>query len=178
MNGNYAVKVNDVEIQIVYRGEEKWIPIRPICDALGIDVEGQRKKIEIDDFLKSVAESKSATGADGKTYEMLCLPYQFIFGWLFTINPKNVKPEAQEAVLKYRTECYEALFKYFTEPELFLREKQKHIELALAKYDSYRDNFKNAKLMMDDARKELDEVRKFSIDEWRENNRQLRLNFE
>lgn len=44
---------------------------------------------------------------------MLCLPFEFVFGWLFTINPDKVKPEAAEAVIRYKRECYHALFAHF-----------------------------------------------------------------
>lgn len=45
---------------------------------------------------------------------MLCLLLRYVYGWLFTINPKNVAPGAREAVTRYRRECYEALYKHFT----------------------------------------------------------------
>ena len=63
--------------------------------------------------MNSVAALRASTGADGKKYEMLCLPVRYIFGWLFTINPANVKPEAQEAVRVYRRSCYDALYQHF-----------------------------------------------------------------
>jgi hypothetical protein len=30
---------------------------------------------------------------DGKKREMVTIPYRFVFGWLFTINSKNVVSE-------------------------------------------------------------------------------------
>ncbi|MDL2262971.1 phage antirepressor N-terminal domain-containing protein [Bacteroidales bacterium OttesenSCG-928-I21] len=82
-------RVNEVSIQVVENGSEKLVPIKPICEALGIEFEPQRRKLNEDDFLNSVTTLKVATGNDGKQYEMICLPYQYIFGWLFTINPKK-----------------------------------------------------------------------------------------
>ena len=113
MTTKTLVKVNNVPIQVIEDKAQIMVPIRPICDALGIDEESQRKKLREDDFLNSVAVLSTATGGDGKQYEMLCLPHEFIFGWLFTINPKNVKEEAREAVAKYRIECYRALYMNF-----------------------------------------------------------------
>lgn len=52
--------------------------------------------------------------ADGKEREMLCLPLRYVYGWLFTINPKNVAPAAREAVTRYRRECYDVLYHHFT----------------------------------------------------------------
>ena len=110
MTTKTLAKINNVPIQVVEDKAQIMIPIRPICEALGIDEESQRKKLREDDFLNSVAVLSTATGSDGKQYEMLCIPHEFIFGWLFTINPKNVKEEAREAVAKYRIECYRALY--------------------------------------------------------------------
>ena len=111
METKTIVRVNNVDI--IATSDEQMIAIRPICEALGISVERQRKKIQEDEDLNSVAALRAATGADGKRYEMLCLPVRYIFGWLFTINPANVKPEAQEAVRVYRRSCYDALYHHF-----------------------------------------------------------------
>ena len=111
METKTIVRVNNVDI--IATSDEQLVAIRPICEALGISVERQRKKIQEDEDLNSVAALRAATGADGKRYEMLCLPVRYIFGWLFTINPANVKPEAQEAVRVYRRSCYDALYHHF-----------------------------------------------------------------
>ncbi len=74
---------------------------KPICNTLGIDAKNQRNKIQEDKILSSVATLRVSTGADGKQYEMFYLPLQYIFGWIFTNNPKNVNEDAREAVTKY-----------------------------------------------------------------------------
>lgn len=111
MNTKIITRVNNVDI--VATSDEQLVPIRPICEALGIDFARQRKKIQEDEDLSSVVVLTPSTGSDGKQYEMLCLPIRYIFGWLFTINPKNVNPESQEAVKVYRRRCYDALYNHF-----------------------------------------------------------------
>lgn len=106
-------KINNQEIVVLGSNEERLIPIRPICDALGIASNKQVEKIKEDEILGSVATLRVSTGADGKQYDMFCLPLQYIFGWLFTINPKNVNEDAREAVTKYRQECYDVLYRHF-----------------------------------------------------------------
>ena len=107
-------KVNGVDIVTVDRDGDVFVPIKPICDALGIDVESQRDKINSDEILSSTAVLSTAVAADGKEREMYCLPLRYVYGWLFTINPKNVAPEAREAVARYRRECYDVLYEHFT----------------------------------------------------------------
>lgn len=106
-------KINGVEIVTVDREGEIFVPIKPICEAIGIDVESQRDKIQADEILSSTAVFSTAVAADGKEREMYCLPLKYVYGWLFTVNPKNVAPEAREAVSRYRRECYDVLYDHF-----------------------------------------------------------------
>ncbi|KAA6326346.1 hypothetical protein EZS27_024541 [termite gut metagenome] len=53
---------------------EKLIPIRPICEMLGLDYSSQVQKIKEDENLSSVVGISPTTEADGKEYEDLCLP--------------------------------------------------------------------------------------------------------
>lgn len=177
MNEFQVTKVNNVSIVCVGNDRKRLVPIRPICEALGIAFEPQYRKLQDDEDLSSTVTSEVTVGGDGKQREMVCLPYEFIFGWLFTINPKNVKPEAQETVRRYRMQCYKALYEYFTEPKTFLEEKQKMIDKYLDEYDSAKSNFKDAKKIMEKKQRELDRVRNISIEEWRENGRQYVIPF-
>lgn len=107
-------KINGVDIVTVERDGEIFVPIKPICAALGIEAAPQRDKLQNDEFFNSVGTIIVSTGADGKSYEMYALPLKFIYGWLATINPGKVAPEAREAVAVYRRECYDVLYEHFT----------------------------------------------------------------
>lgn len=163
-NGIIA-RVNDVAIIILEK--EKLVPIKPICEALGIDSEAQRQKINEDDILSSVAVLSKATGSDEKAYKMQCLPLEFVFGWLFSINHKNVKPEAQETVKKYKLECYHALYKHFTEYADFMEARQTMIEEALNKVENIRLQFNQAKTLLAEGNYELQKARTLSFSEWK-----------
>jgi len=107
-------KINGVDIVTVERDGEIFVPIKPICAALGIEAAPQRDKLQNDEFFNSVGTIIVSTGADGKSYDMYALPLKFIYGWLATINPGKVAPEAREAVAVYRRECYDVLYEHFT----------------------------------------------------------------
>lgn len=169
--------INNVSILLIENGE-KFVPIRPICDALGIDEDTQRRKINNDEILGSTATLRVAVAGDKKKREMTCLPFMFIFGWIFTINPKNVKPEAKEALIKYKLECYQALFKHFTDQSEFLEQKQIETDKRLAELDSIRSDFRNTKQKLDEARKKFNEVREMTFEDWQANNNQMKMNFE
>lgn len=107
-------KINGVDIVTVDRDGEIFVPIKPVCEAIGIDVDAQRNKLNADTFFDSVTAIITATGADGKRYEMYCIRLRDVYGWLATINPGKVAPEAREAVTRYRRECYDVLYEHFT----------------------------------------------------------------
>jgi hypothetical protein len=87
--------------------------MKPICENLGVDWEGQRQKIKRHPALNRVACMIKATAEDGKMYEMLMLPVKFLNGWLFGIDSNRVKPEIQERLISYQTECFEVLANHF-----------------------------------------------------------------
>lgn len=169
-------RVNNVDI--VATSDEQMVPIRPICEALGIDANGQKQRIERDEILSSVACVIHATGRDGKQYEMYCIPYMYIFGWLFSIDTSKVNEEARPSVLRYKEECYRALYLHFTEPQTFLAEKQKLMEKKVNEYQECQRRFKDAQKLMNEAKADLNQVMKYTIDDWRANNRQLVMKFD
>lgn len=114
MDQQLITRINGADIVTVEREGEILVPIKPICQALGIEAAPQRDKIQNDDFFSSTGTIIVSVGADGKSREMFALPLKFIYGWLATINPGKVAPEAREAVARYRRECYDVLYEHFT----------------------------------------------------------------
>lgn len=107
-----VAKVNNVSI-IVIEGEVKRVAIKPICEALGVSLQGQLEKLKSDPILSSVVKMIFTTGADKKQYEMQTIPLKYVFGWLFQIDSRKVKEDAREKVLKYQMECYDVLYDHF-----------------------------------------------------------------
>ena len=74
MGTKTIVRVNNVDI--IATSDEQMIAIRTICEALGIDADSQRKRIERDEILSPtavmmtvVAALKEATENDLPTYQ-------------------------------------------------------------------------------------------------------------
>jgi len=177
METKNLAKVNEVAIQLVTDNGSKLVPIKPICEALGIDFDSQRKKLNEDDLLNSTTVLSTAVGADGKDREMLCLPLKYVFGWLFTINPKNVKEEAREAVAKYREKCYDVLYDYFAGQSEYLELKNKMVEDKLIAYDNIREDFKSAEKRLREAKVELYRAKDFTYEDWCVMKNQTSINF-
>ncbi len=105
-----AVVVETAGRQVVY------VPIRPICAYLGVAWSPQRRRINRDPVLSEVVMSVTVTvtqtdpaSKQRRTQEMLCLPLDYLNGWLFGINANRVKPAVRERLIRYQRECYRAL---------------------------------------------------------------------
>ena len=104
--------------------QEVYVPVRPICDFLGIDWSSQRRRINRDPVLSEVTMSVVITATDiapksrrPQTSSMLCLPLDFLNGWLFGVSAQRVKSELRERVITYQRECYKTLSDAFQETQ-------------------------------------------------------------
>ena len=77
----------------------------------------------------------------------------------------------------YQKECYKVLFEHFSDAKTFLKQKQAIIEKKVMEYQDCQRRFKDAQKLMNKAKAELNQVMKYTIEDWRENNRQLNLPF-
>lgn len=114
MKQQLITKINGADIVTVERDGEIFVPIKPICEAIGIDVDAQRNKLNADEFFNSTTAIITAVAADEKEREMYCIRLRDVYGWLATINPGKVATEAREDVARYRRECYDVLYEHFT----------------------------------------------------------------
>jgi len=169
--------VNNQQLMIIESDGNKLVPIRPICDALGIAPNKQIEKIKDHPIFGSTGTLRVSVAGDEKDREMFCLPYKWVLGWLLTIDARNVKPESAEAVLKFQIECYDVLFNHFTDKSEFLEQKQTSIEIKLSEMEMLQDDFKNAKERLNICKKELNDIKNLSYDEWQSDNQQLKIDF-
>lgn len=70
---NIAV-INDVSLQVVVDDREQLIPIKPVCDILGVNYTSQVDKLKEHPIFRSTIPQRGTVAADGKEREMLCLP--------------------------------------------------------------------------------------------------------
>lgn len=98
---------NEKTIYFKEVGNEYWIAIKPICEALNVDYIRAYKNISEDENLSQLLSEQTMVGADNKNRKMICLPEKYIYGWLFSLRSKS------EALKQYQMKCYEVLFNYF-----------------------------------------------------------------
>lgn len=101
-------------------GERRiYVPVRPICDYLGLSWAGQRERIMRDEVLAESARFVRITRTAVGRRTVVCLPLDFLPGWLFGISFDRVRPELRPALKRYRRECFRALAQAFS-PELVI----------------------------------------------------------
>ena len=90
-----------------------YTAMKPICENIGLAWEPQLARIKRDDVLSSTMIVMIMVAEDGKKREMICLPIEYINGWLFGIDINRCKPEIRDTLIKYKKECYQALHDYW-----------------------------------------------------------------
>lgn len=101
------LEFNGTRLSVLNADGQWWIAIRPICDALGVDFEAQRKRLKDDEILGQLPSEQTVVAGDGKARNMLCLPEKYVYGWLFSIRSDS--PELKT----YKLKCYDILYEHF-----------------------------------------------------------------
>lgn len=86
---------------------------RPICEAIGLDWQGQHARLMRHPVLASTVSMTKTVAEDGKLRDMASLPLNMLNGWLFGMDASRVKPEVQERLLGYQRECFDVLASYW-----------------------------------------------------------------
>jgi len=169
-------KVNEVEILVIQ--SEKLVPVKPICEALGIDPKAQRQRIENDPVLSSARVLITSTGADGKSYEMVCLPFKYAFWWIAKIDSRNVNEDSRERVLEAQNKIYDLLWDSLNAYQEYVEYRNQLIEEQNAIRDAARSEFNTAKDKMMEADREMKRRLAITFQDFLESKGQLRLDFD
>lgn len=112
--GAQIIPFRSATLLLVDNAGEPFVPMKPVVVGMGLDWKSQHVKLQGGRF-KSVMAMITTTGADGKTYEMACLPLRKLPGWLMSIHASKVRPDLRENVLAFQGECDDVLWSYWNE---------------------------------------------------------------
>jgi len=90
-------------------GEHIYVAITSFCRSLGVSEQVQRRAILADPVLARYTLGYTL----GQGSPALLIRMDRLNGWLFSINVNRVKPAAREKLIRYREECYDALYVHF-----------------------------------------------------------------
>jgi hypothetical protein len=104
----------------VNKEEKIYIPIRTLCDYLGLSYTGQRDRIRRDPVLSEHIHQVRIfrTEEEGGEQDMICLNLKFLPGWLFGISVNRIKEELKEKIVRYQREGYDVLWEAFQDGKL------------------------------------------------------------
>lgn len=108
-----AVPHTDRLIMATLVDGQPMVSLRHACESIGIDTENQRKKLDGKSW--AVAVLITATGSDGKSYQMTMIDRRTFTMWLATIDANRVSSEARPVIEAFQAEAADALDAYFNE---------------------------------------------------------------
>lgn len=121
------IEFNQKEIYCPIDNGQIYVAIRTVCDALGVDANGQKQRLKRDEMWSQLRVLVHATGRDEKRYEMVCLPLQFVFGWIMTIDTNLVKDQAKKQLIAYKIECCQVLYHHFWHGRKAAQKKEQYL---------------------------------------------------
>ena len=108
-----TVSFNNQSLITIEQNGSHYVAMKPICENIGLSWEPQLLRIKRDNVLSSTMIVMIIVAEDGKKRERICLPIEYLNGWLFGIDINRCKPEIRDTLIKYKKECYQALHDYW-----------------------------------------------------------------
>lgn len=105
------VPVGKTSILSFRDGDTVYVPLRNLCDKLGIPWPNEFRKIQNDPILSKAVIKLITALSNGQP--QLCLPMNYVPGWLFKLNINTVADEAKEHLTAIQHEGYDALYAYW-----------------------------------------------------------------
>ncbi len=108
------VKFYNTQIVCVSDNDKIYVVVKTLCDGLGLDSDRAIKSISEDEILGSERAEQTVQIANDQPRKMICLPLEFVNGWLFQVKFTNTMSEdTKQSLIRYKRECYKALFMHF-----------------------------------------------------------------
>lgn len=112
------VKVNfhGKELSVIEKDGKRYVAMKPIVEALGLAWVDQFKLIK-NDVVLGEAICVTPIPSSGGVQETVCLPLEYLNGWLFKVSAARYTGKKREAIIMYQKECYQALHQHFHQPK-------------------------------------------------------------
>lgn len=99
------------ELEAIHRDERVWVSVRRCCESLGIDVEGQRKKLKEKSWART--ELMSVRDSAGRKQDAFMIDLDSFPMWLANIHETKVREEIRPLLVKYQLEAARVLRDHF-----------------------------------------------------------------
>jgi hypothetical protein len=112
MNEIIKVPFCENEIMVIEKDNRRYVPLKPLVEALGLDWVAQYELVHRDPVLSGKG-IRVTVPTKGGPQEMFALELEYLNGWLFKIPARRYSGQRRETVIRYQKECYNVLFEYF-----------------------------------------------------------------
>jgi hypothetical protein len=103
----------DTLVAIYIEGEGIAVPIRVVCDALGIDLDTQSQRLREHEVLSRGLRVVRAP-VEGRVRSVMALHLKYLGFWLATITPGLVREDVRPKLVAYQLELVEIISRLFT----------------------------------------------------------------
>lgn len=93
---------------------QHYVGMKAVCENIGLGWHGQWERINRHAVLKPTVRVIRTVAEDGKPRDMICLPLEYLNGWLFGVDVSRIKDAAvRERLTQYQRECFTVLYNYW-----------------------------------------------------------------
>lgn len=128
------------ELEACERGGRILVSLRRVCESIGVDAEGQRKKLKAKSWACTEEMSVQMEGSNQKRLVTL-IDRKCLSMWLATIDERKVKPELKDKLIRYQKECADVLdahFRKVSNPDPILAQAEMVIALRHSQIEQER----------------------------------------
>lgn len=117
MNPNTEIIIPFYEDRLVtVQGEDGvYVAMKPICEALGIDLSNNLKRLKGREKVICVVNITTQVGSQGRS--LACIPLSRLAFWLALLNPNSVSEQIKPKLERYQRECADKLDRHFRKLE-------------------------------------------------------------
>jgi hypothetical protein len=96
-------------VQTLGLGDDVYVVMKPLCEKIGMDWRSQLKHIRRDPLLGQLVATMKAQGEDGKSHDMIVLPFYTVCAWLAHLHITRHKEGVRAKLLAYQRYAVEVL---------------------------------------------------------------------
>jgi hypothetical protein len=142
---------------------QPYLPVRKMCETLGLDPSGQLQRIKRDEVLDEASALLSPKGTEGwgGSRQLSCLQLRRLPYWLGTVDTDRVKPEHRDKVIAFKREFAEvawAAFRSAIFPEDMLAEMDANRPPVEQEYSRLMDEATRLREIIQGQQEKIDDV--------------------
>lgn len=146
------------EIDCILVKEEPQAVVNSMVDNIGLNYRSVHRSIKNDEILAEVCTEWYTPIPKYRGQKVVCMPFQYIPGWLFSIDTGKVNETAKPILKTYKRDCYKVLYDfYFGKTKMVLNSlrRQHQVDVRLKEINQTINQLMIEHKILDKERKQL-----------------------